>query len=76
MNRYTIFNIPHAHIWKENNPPSKLLCFWHYFLCISSASDNMEHVGSVGSYERINLSTKQSAKIAQISKNIEEQVIQ
>lgn len=36
----------------------------------------MKQDASVGSYQRINLSTKQSATIAQISKNIEEQVIQ
>ncbi|XP_021916762.1 myosin heavy chain, non-muscle-like isoform X3 [Zootermopsis nevadensis] len=36
--------------------------------------DNIKHYGYAGSYEQINLSTKQSAKIAQISKNIEEQL--
>jgi hypothetical protein len=46
------------------------------FLCIYSVPDTMEHGGSAGSYERINVSTKQSDKIAQISKNIEKQVSQ
>ncbi|KAJ9591405.1 hypothetical protein L9F63_002011 [Diploptera punctata] len=51
---------------------------------LSSVQDNIEEVlketedihsvSESGSYERINLSTKQSEKIAQISKNIEEQL--
>lgn len=36
----------------------------------------MEHAGSARSYGQINVSTKQSDKIAQISKNIEKQVSQ
>ncbi|XP_023705061.1 uncharacterized protein LOC111863203 isoform X2 [Cryptotermes secundus] len=40
----------------------------------SSALNTMEHAGSARSYGQINVSTKQSDKIAQISKNIEKQL--
>jgi hypothetical protein len=36
----------------------------------------MEHAGSAGSYGQIKVSTKQSDKLALISKNIEKQVNQ
>ena len=36
----------------------------------------MVHTAPAGSYQQINLSTKQSDKIAQISKNIQKQVSQ
>lgn len=36
----------------------------------------MVHTAPAGSYRQINLSTKQSDKIAQISKNIQKQVSQ
>jgi hypothetical protein len=50
--------------------------YLYIFLHIYSAQNTVGHTGYAGSYERINVSTKQSDKIAQISKNIEKQVSQ